>query len=253
MRAIVSNLGIVSILSCLVAFSASAGELAVAPKPKKSKTGTFVLARAQYANFSYPPSELPANLPYLRSDLPKKGWVGLYYLRGEGLVSHQLCDILGDLDVKVRTSDEGDHVEVYTDTPFLDKHLYFFGGLGLSPGPYECGTQVSDGGFAFNTLTPYRGNGKYRFRSELIEIVPTVAAGQVTFELRIGKKSQRLFSMKADKSRLVMTLDIVGDIDRDKKPDVVASVGTFEYAKHIKVYLSSKAVAGELVGLAAGY
>lgn len=207
----------------------------------------------------------PGAFPYVVRELPRGNWLGFAYNPlGTNPIS---CKLLRtSISIKHEETGERDgpadnwqsevvtYVAANSGTPKPD---YLIHGLDLSPGPFDC-IRLQRRFSVIATNSPFLGEtpqvvATFRFRKQTGTISLNRLNGSAYLTMRYGGRTQTLES--APRSLLVLDVEMIGDLDRDGNPDVIVSEGggAGEPASHMKLYLSSKAAAGQLVGEAASY
>ena len=209
------------------------------------------------------PDGLPYPLkhfPYDLTKLPKDNWLGFAYA---GDRWKPIPCVLVPTGISV-DEDEGYHY-VFRPSHVPGEHEggFLLHGLDLAPGPFECG-QLEAVGTRPSILLDDRkapsgssSLGTFRLGERRIEITADRSSERIRLSMRFEGRIQVLFeSAPVDHSYLEANL--VCDIGRDGKPDVFVTVQDARAlggisAKHAKLFLSSRARAGELVAEVASY
>jgi hypothetical protein len=217
------------VLLCILSFAASADP---APGPgvtQPAKSPTFILAVTNYED----------ELPYKVKTLPLKGWVG---------IAPEKCELLAT-DIQITGGGTG----VYSPVPNVALIVH---GVQLRPGRFECATRNG-----WQELTSRRSNmgidryPVFRFRGKPTSIKPKVVGNQTQLIFTVGQEHQCLYQFGPKVHLEDLDVDIIGDLDRDGRPDLVLFWhlwGQGEKA-HTVLYLSSRAEPGMLVGEVASH
>jgi len=200
------------------------------------------------------------HFPYDLTELPKDNWLGFAYA---GKRWKPIPCVLVPTGISV-DEDEGYHY-VFRPSHVPGEHEagFLLHGLALAPGPFECGQLEAVGtrpGILLDDRKAPSGSsslGTFRLGERRIEITADRSSERIRLSMRFEGRNQVLFE-SVPTANGYLEANLVCDIDRDGKPDVFVTVQdtrTFDgvAAKHARLFLSSRARAGELVAEVASY
>jgi hypothetical protein len=208
--------------------------------------------------------------PYKKSTLPKAHWAAFTYnpLRPEP------CTLVRtSVSVKFEENESDASAKPYMITymssesgaPSRRQSGFFIYGLDLLPGPFDCATLESEKGVVgmANLRTDdesLKSEAKliavFKLHDHQVGIAGRSKNGKTQLILEYGKESQVLLESPLLKYHMELNVELICDIDHDGKPDAIVSFSRGRYISTptpLKLYLSSKAEPGKLVGEAASY
>lgn len=243
-------------LANLLYFGLALG-LSISAHAQRPPSGPLILNTAWYQ---------PGAFPYATGTLPKHDWLGFAY-NPPNTWKSVTCKLV-PTSITIRHEEIGERqIELVTyvvaNSGTLKRGYWvYLHGVGLRPGPVECAqaqTHFAEVGVALND--PSLGDesrmlATYRTRNYSVAILANRQNGKTRLMMQYQGRKQVLIESASHAPLELLLVNAIADLDRDGKPDIIVSEGgrvPGDPASHLKLYLSSKAAAGQLVGEAASY
>lgn len=240
-------------LLVLLCFGAAVG-LSVPAHAQRTPHGPLILNTSWYS-----PGDPP--FPYAVRALPKTGWLGFAYSPPGAL--RRPCKLVRTA-ISIKQEEVGEqqgeimtYVVANSGTP-----RYLFHGIGLQPGPIDCAqvkTRFANAGVALNDNSVGEKPivlATFLLRNQSGQILANRVHGKMRLMMQYQAQNQVLMESSSRKPMLLY-VDVIADLDRDGRPDAIVSEGRGALSgnpdSHVKLYLSSKAAGGQLVGEVASY
>lgn len=207
--------------------------------------------------------------PYAINTLPKKNWLGFAYNPPNANAWNRVPCKIALTTISIKREEVGEQqTEIVTyavansGTPKPRYLGYLIHGVALRPGPVDCAqVKTHFAEVAIPTNDPSLGENPralaaYRLGNYIVHILANRVDGKTRLIMQYQGQSQVLIESRSRQHLEMLKVNVIADLDRDGKPDAIvseASSGTENVGSHVKLYLSGKAAAGQLVGEAASY